>query len=79
MTWSEVGQFLDEVKALCDVVPMTMEAHDLARRIADWHGLSFCDASVAATATIEGCRSLYTEGVHGLILEESLTFRDPFA
>ncbi|MEY8175038.1 hypothetical protein [Burkholderia multivorans] len=34
MTWSEVAQFLDEVKALCEIVPLTLEIHDHARRLA---------------------------------------------
>ncbi|WP_036998439.1 PIN domain-containing protein [Pseudomonas chlororaphis] len=79
MSWSEVGQFLDEVKALCQVAPLTVEAHDLARRIAERHELPFHDACIVATATIEGCQSLYIEGMHNIILEDSLTLRDPFA
>ncbi|MGV8399298.1 PIN domain-containing protein [Pseudomonas aeruginosa] len=79
MNWSEVGQFLNDVKALCHVVPLTLEVHDLARRVAERHGLAFRDASIVATATIEGCQSLYTQGMNGLILEDSLVLRDPFA
>ncbi|OVZ66439.1 MULTISPECIES: PIN domain-containing protein [unclassified Pigmentiphaga] len=80
MTWSEVGQLLDVVKSLCNLVPLTIETHDLARRVAERHGLAFYDACIVATASMEGCRTLYTEDMHhGLIIEDSLTLRNPFA
>jgi predicted nucleic acid-binding protein len=80
MDWSEVGQFLDGVKSLCHVTPLTIEVHDLARRVAERHGLSFYDACIVAAASMEGCQALYTEDMHhGLIIEDSLTLRNPFA
>lgn len=80
MTWAEVEQFLDVVKSLCSVVPMTVEVHDLARRVAERYGIAFYDACIVAAASIEGCQTLYTEDMHhGLITEDSLTLRNPFA
>jgi predicted nucleic acid-binding protein len=80
MAWSEVGQFLGVVKSLCKVVPLTVEVHDLARHFAERHGLGFYDACIVATASLEGCQTLYTEDMHhGLIIEGSLTLRNPYA
>lgn len=82
MAWLEVGQFLELVRSLCHptVVPLTVEVHDMGRRIAERYGLAFYDACIVAAASIEGCHSLYTEDMHhGLIIEDSLTLRNPFA
>ncbi|CAJ5352598.1 PilT domain-containing protein [Burkholderia pseudomallei] len=80
MAWREVGQFLELVRQFCVVVPLTIEMHDLARRIAERYGLAFYDACIVAAASIEGCDALYTEDMHhGLIIEDSLTLRNPFA
>jgi predicted nucleic acid-binding protein len=80
MAWSEIGPFLDVIKRLCHVVPLTVDVHDDARRLAERYGLSFYDACIVAAARIEGCHALYTEDMHhGLIVEDSLTLRHPFA
>ncbi|MGV8399300.1 PIN domain-containing protein [Pseudomonas aeruginosa] len=78
MSWTEVGQFLEAVKALCRVAPMTLEAHDLSLRVAAQYGLAFRDACVVAIAVIEGCESLYTQDMNGFIQESNLTLTDPF-
>jgi predicted nucleic acid-binding protein len=47
--------------------------------LAQRHGLAFYDACIVAAAAVEGCRSLYTEDMHhGLVIEESMTLRNPF-
>lgn len=79
MPWSEIGQFLELVRNFCGVVPLTVDTHDLARRIAERHGLAFYDACIVAAASIEGCQKLYSEDMHhGLIIQDSLTLRNPF-
>lgn len=80
MAWNEIGAFLDVVKSLCHVVPLTVAVHDGARCLAERYGLSFYDACIVAAAQIEGCDVLYTEDMHHeLIVEDSLTLRNPFA
>ncbi|MDA8446507.1 PIN domain-containing protein [Paracidovorax valerianellae] len=79
MGWGEVGQFLALVREFCKVVPLTVDVHDRARQLAKRHQLSFYDACIIAAAAIEGCQTLYTEDMHhGLIIEESLSIRNPF-
>ncbi|GAA4324639.1 PIN domain-containing protein [Pigmentiphaga soli] len=80
MRWDDVGQFLELVRSFCKVVPLTVDVHDCARRFAQRHGMSFYDACIAAAAAVEGCRTLYSEGLHhGLVIDGALTVRNPFA
>ncbi|WP_321795530.1 PIN domain-containing protein [Burkholderia sp. BCC1988] len=80
MPWREVGQFLEPIRSLCHVVPITVDTHDLARRLAERHRLSFYDACIVAAASIEGCEYLYTEDMHdGLSVEGGPELRNPFA
>ncbi|CAB3735026.1 tRNA(fMet)-specific endonuclease VapC [Paraburkholderia graminis C4D1M] len=80
MAWQDVGQFLELVRQFCVVTPLTVEMHDLARRTAERYGLAFYDACIVAAASTEGCHALYTEDMHhGLIVDDSLTLRNPFA
>ncbi|MGN7980484.1 PIN domain-containing protein [Burkholderia sp. 22313] len=80
MPWREVGKFLEPIRSLCDIVPLTVDAHGLARRLAEWHRLSFHDACIVATASIEGCEYLYTEDMHdGLRVDGGPVLRNPFA
>lgn len=80
--WREVGKFLDLVRSLChpSVAPLAVEVHDMGRCIAERYGLAFYDACIVAAASLEGCDSLYTEDMHhGLIVDDGLTLRNPFA
>lgn len=80
MAWGEIGQFLNLVRSFCKVVPLTVEVHDRARQLAERHRLSFYDACIVAAASIEGCHVVYTEDMHhGLMIEDGLTIRNPFA
>ncbi len=80
MSWNEAEQFVEVLFSFCDVVPLTVEVHELARRIAKRHGLAFYDACIVAAASTESCETLYTEDMqHGLVVEEGLTLRNPFA
>lgn len=80
MAWSEVAQFLDVVRSLCTVVPLTVEVHHLARQFAQRHEVAFYDACILAAASLSGCQIIYTEDMHdGLIIEDSLTLCNAFA
>ncbi|MPV66747.1 PIN domain-containing protein [Burkholderia sp. BE17] len=78
--WSDVAQFLEPIRSLCHVVPVTIDTHDLARRLAERHGLSFYDACIVAAASLEGCEYLYTEDMRdGLRVDGGPVLRNPFA
>jgi predicted nucleic acid-binding protein len=79
MSWSRTGQFLALMNALCDIAPLTVEIHDLGRRIAERHGFAFYDSCIVAAALREGCETLYTEDMHhGLVVDDQLTLINPF-
>lgn len=79
LNWSEIESFLTLVQAFCNVQPVTLEVHELGRRLAERYQLSFYDACIAAAAMGAGCSFLYTEDLHdGLMLDERLLVRNPF-
>ena len=74
----ELREALDAVRALCRVVPVTVEAHELAIELAARHRLGIFDAVIVASASLAGCRTLYSEDLqHGAKLGQ-LTVRNPF-
>jgi predicted nucleic acid-binding protein len=80
MPWLEIREVLAQVRAVCAVVPMSVETHDRAVRIAERHGLSIYDALIVAAALLADCRTLYSEDMQdGQVFERRLTIRNPFA
>lgn len=76
----EVREILEPIRAVCRVVPLTVETHDRALFLAGRYGFSIYDASIAAAALLAGCSTLYSEDLqHGQRLDEGLTIRNPFA
>jgi predicted nucleic acid-binding protein len=79
MTWAEVNEALDLIRAACPVVPLTVETHDRGRRIAERYGLSVYDSMIVASALLHGCDVLYSEDMHsGLVVENQVCIRNPF-
>lgn len=79
MRWDEVEAFLAPLKSLCRIAPLTVDVHDLARRLAARYGLAFYDACLVACASLEGCATLYSEDMHhGLAVEEGPVVVNPF-
>jgi predicted nucleic acid-binding protein len=80
MPWLEIREVLAQVRAVCAVVPMSVETHDRAVRIAQRHGLSIYDALIVAAALLADCRTLHSEDMQdGQVFERRLTIRNPFA
>jgi predicted nucleic acid-binding protein len=80
MPWSEVTEALDAFRALCpSPLPITIEMHEAALRIAEKHGCSIYDALVVAAALDAGCATLYSEDLRdGQTIDGKLTIRNPF-
>ncbi len=54
--------------------------HDLAREIVFRYKLGFYDSVLLASALLADCDTFYSEDMHaGLVLEDQLTIRNPFA
>ena len=81
MSWSDVSEALDAFRVLCpSPLPITMEIHEAALKIAEKHGYNIYDALVIAAALEAGCTTLYSENLHdGLTIDGQLTIRNPFA
>jgi predicted nucleic acid-binding protein len=81
MSWSEVTQALDAFRILCpSPLPITVETHESALRIAARHDYDIYDALVIASALEAGCAALYSEDLHdGQAIDGQLTIRNPFA
>ena len=79
MSWQEIGEALGAVRALCEPpVPLTVEIHDLALRIAERHGYNIYDALILAAALGAGCDLLYSEDMQDGQTIDALTIRNPF-
>jgi predicted nucleic acid-binding protein len=79
MPWHEVNEILDLIMSLCTVEPLTIETHDVGRRVAERYKLSVYDAMIVASAQLAGCEILYTEDMHnGLLVEKQLRIINPF-
>ena len=79
LPWPEIDVLLGDVEAFCEIVPLTLEVHRKARRIAEHYGFRFYDACIIAFALLEDCEVLYSEDMqHGQVIFDRLTVVNPF-
>lgn len=80
MSWKVIREFLDAVCVLCpDPVPVSIDTHKLALRVADKYGYSIYDALIVAAALEVDCSTLYSEDLQdGQVINQQLTIRNPF-
>ena len=81
MSWREVTEALDAFRVLCpSPLPITIEIHEAALKIAETHAYNIYDALVVAAALEAGCAILHSEDLHdGQTIDGQLTIRNPFA
>lgn len=81
MPWGEVTEALDAFEVLCpSPLPITIETHQAALKIAQKHGYNIYDALVVTAAAQAGCETLYSEDFQdGQKIDARLTIRNPFA
>ncbi|HEY2544540.1 MAG TPA: PIN domain-containing protein [Candidatus Acidoferrum sp.] len=81
MPWSDVLEALDAFRVLCpSPLPITVEMHEAALKIAEQHGYNIYDALVVAAALEAGCATLYSEDLQdGQTIDGRITVRNPFA
>jgi predicted nucleic acid-binding protein len=65
--WSEIAEAIADALALVDPpIPLSLDLHKAARKIAEAHKLAFYDALIVAAAIEIGCDMLYSEDMqHG--------------
>jgi predicted nucleic acid-binding protein len=79
MSWQETHAFLDMLRDLLTVHPLTVETHEAGLGLAERYGLSTYDAMIAASAIHAGCDTLWSEDMqHGMILDKGLRILNPF-
>jgi len=80
LSYAEIREVLEPVRAVCAVEPITPETHDLGLQIAERYGFSLYDALIVAAALRAGCRTLYSEDLQdGQSIDGRLVVRNPFA
>ena len=79
MSWDETHAYLDMLRDLLTVHPLTVETHQTGLGLAERYGLSIYDAMIAAAAIHAGCDTLWSEDMqHGMALDEGLRIVNPF-
>lgn len=79
MSWADTHAFLDMLRSLLTVYPLTVETHETGLGLAERYGLSTYDAMIAASALHAGCDTLWSEDMqHGMALGEGLRIVNPF-
>lgn len=79
MSWREVREVVTQLRAVCPVMPLTVETHERGLQVAERFGLSVYDGMSVASALLSGCAILYTEDMQdGQVIDEQLAIRNPF-
>lgn len=79
--WPTISDAIEQLMILCPiVVKMTLDTHIVARRLAERYTLAIYDANALASALEARCDTFFSEDMHdGLVIEDRLTVRNPFA
>jgi len=79
LSFEEVREVLETIRAACGVEPLTVETHDRGLEVAERLRLSIDDAMIVASALKAGCRTLYTEDLqHHQLISPRLRVVNPF-
>jgi predicted nucleic acid-binding protein len=78
MPWPEVDALLLAVKAVCEVMPLTVASHEKAVEMAKRFQLSFYDANIVASALLSGAPVLLSEDMHSGMRIDGLFIQNPF-
>lgn len=80
MSWAEIRNVLKTVRAVCRVVPLSLETHDLGLALSERYGFAIYDSMILASALLAGCKVVYTEDLQdSQSIDSKLTVRNPFA
>jgi predicted nucleic acid-binding protein len=80
MTWREMRDALAAIRIVCrTILPVDIEAHADALRVAERHGYTIFDALMIAAALRARCTVLYSEDMQdGMAIGGRLRIVDPF-
>lgn len=76
---AQIRTILSEIRDAVDVVPLTLQVHELGLDLAERYSFSTYDAMIVAAALDSGCWTLLSEDMHhGLVVDGQLEIRNPF-
>jgi predicted nucleic acid-binding protein len=79
MSWRDTNSFLETVRGLLPVAPMTVETHESGITLAERYGFSIYDAMIAASAILSDCDTLWSEDLqHNMVVDNRLRIVNPF-
>ena len=80
MSWSELRDSLTAIRTLCGaILPIDIDTHGEALRIAERYGCAIFDSLVIAAALCADCRVLWSEDMHdGLLVDGRFRVSNPF-
>ena len=80
MAWPEVVVALTAIRQLCpEPLPLTVDTHAAALRLASDHGFHFYDALIVAAALEAECDVVYSEDLqNGKVVDKRLRIENPF-
>lgn len=79
LSWDETAAFLDPIRELLTIRPLTADTHVLGLALARRYRWSVYDGMIVASALEAGCRTLWSEDLqHGMKLDEGLRVKNPF-
>jgi hypothetical protein len=78
--WEEIRDALAAIRTLCTkILPIDLETHAAALRLAERHGFAFFDALMIAAALQAGSDTLWSEDMqHGMTIDGRLRILNPF-
>jgi predicted nucleic acid-binding protein len=80
LPWEEINEFLELVRSLCSIEPLTLETHRKGVYIAEQYGFSIYDSMIVAAALLSGCQVLYSEDMpDGQRIDDQLQISNPFS
>lgn len=79
MSWPDIHLFLDMIRALLTVEPVTVATHEMGLAVSERYGISIYDAMIVAAALLAGCDTLLSEDMQdGLVIDDRLRIVNPF-
>ena len=79
-SWRELRDDLSAIRTVCPtVIPIGVDTHEAALRLAERYGFAMFDALMVATASKAGCTTLWSEDMQdGMLIDGKLRIANPF-
>jgi predicted nucleic acid-binding protein len=79
MSWPEIRDVVGQIRAVCQVEPVTLQTHERGLDVAERYGYAVHDSMIVASALLAGCTTLFSEDMqHGQVIADALAILNPF-